>query len=199
MSTDRTVRRGLSGLLAAVFVLALAGVVVVATPRAASADPSWCVDDCESAGVWYINDDKTGMCLAIGDSSTTPGAKAIQWTCEGISNQRWIKWQRQVNFGGVYVLQNQATGQCLAIPHGSATPGLGVIQWTCTDGLEQQWRESYQACRDGEACTTYTNVATGLVLAIPNGSLTRGVQAIQWNGDGNDDQTWRDTEDDIIT
>ncbi|WP_406838385.1 RICIN domain-containing protein [Streptomyces sp. AHU1] len=74
-------------------------------------------------------------CLAIGGASHTTGAKAIEWTCNGGTEQQWI-------YGSAYRLRNKESNLCLAIPSASQSNAIEAIQWTCEDvstNPEQKW------------------------------------------------------------
>ncbi|MFF4569132.1 RICIN domain-containing protein [Streptomyces sp. NPDC001410] len=57
---------------------------------------------------------------------------AIQWTCNGGSEQLWIH-------DSIGRLRNVASDRCLAVPNGSWKDGTEVIQWTCTTNTDQRW------------------------------------------------------------
>jgi hypothetical protein len=89
----------------------------------------------DNAEVYRVRNIKSGKCLAIGDSDTSNGAKAIQFTCGSGAEQRW-KYDSQKR------LRNMNSGRCLAIPNGSTVLGTRAIQWTCQAGStnpEQVW------------------------------------------------------------
>jgi hypothetical protein len=89
----------------------------------------------DGALVYRLRNNNSGKCLAIGDSDTSNGAKAIQFTCGDGPEQEW-KHDSQSR------LRNMNSGRCLAIPGGSSAGGVQAIQWTCQAGNtnpEQTW------------------------------------------------------------
>jgi hypothetical protein len=95
-----------------------------------------------AGGYAELADDRSGLCLAIGAGSTTEGAAAIQWTCNGAGAGEQ-QWSIDVDTSGLTHLRNKTTGKCLDIGDGSKTVGAALTQQTCvaTD-TGQSWQIS---------------------------------------------------------
>lgn len=74
----------------------------------------------------------SGKCLAMPNASTANGTQAIQWTCNGSSEQQWI-------VDSIGRIRNVNSDKCLADPNSSTTNGTEVVQWTCTTNSDQLW------------------------------------------------------------
>ncbi|WP_433353650.1 RICIN domain-containing protein [Microtetraspora malaysiensis] len=150
------------------------GVLVTAT-CAVSTSAMAATGSAAARGVPYMNA-KTELCLAVGKGEVKAGKKVIQWTCNGVKDQKWI-------YTSDHRLVNAKTGMCLAVGGGEARKGKAAIQWPCTDGgIEQEW--AYDDWR------RLVNRATGMCLAIGKGEKRRGKAAIQWPCSSNGDQAW---------
>ncbi|KMS67403.1 hypothetical protein ACM01_42920 [Streptomyces viridochromogenes] len=81
---------------------------------------------------YIIRNRNSLKCIAMPGATTDNGAQAVQWPCDGGSEQVWIRdsWQR---------LRNLNSDKCLAIPGSSSDNGAKVIQWTCSDSGDQRW------------------------------------------------------------
>lgn len=82
-------------------------------------------------GYAELADDRSHYCLAIGAASTTEGAAAIQWNCNGV-NAGEQQWSIDIDTTGSTHLRNKSTGKCLDIGDGSKTVGAALTQQTCS-------------------------------------------------------------------
>ena len=72
------------------------------------------------------------QCLGIAGSSTSAGARAYGWTCNGHLDQYWSA----DNSG---VISNANSGMVLGVAGGSTAVGAAVVQWPFTGALNQFW------------------------------------------------------------
>jgi len=79
----------------------------------------------------FVNGD--GQCLGIAGSSTSEGARAYGWTCNGHHDQYWYAT------GGVAF--NYNSGDVLGVAGGSTAVGAAVVQWPFTGAANQYWIE----------------------------------------------------------
>ncbi len=137
-----------------------------------------------------IMNDNSDLCLAINAGSTENAARAIQWTCQGGTEQDWRLKQRP---SGAYEIRNDHSGQCLAIGGGTKVPGDEVLQWPCSGDshLEQTWA----LIPDSTGYAAVQNVNSKLCLAMGSASKTPGQIVIQWDcrGTANREQQWKVT------
>ncbi|MFE2419789.1 RICIN domain-containing protein [Streptomyces hokutonensis] len=88
-----------------------------------------------ATSTYTLKNKATDRCLAIGGASHTAGAEAIQWTCNGNTEQQWID-------DSTGRLRNKESNLCLTIGNASTANSSPAIQWTCeavTSNPEQQW------------------------------------------------------------
>ncbi|MCT9082854.1 RICIN domain-containing protein [Streptomyces fulvoviolaceus] len=107
-----------------------------------AADGSWDTDQLwtwtlvsGATSTYTLKNYATGKCLAIGGGSHTLGAEAIQWPCNGSTEQQWI-------YDSSHRLWNKESDLCLAIPSANVANGVAAVQWTCRDvstNPEQKW------------------------------------------------------------
>ena len=79
-----------------------------------------------------ISTDSGAYCLTVQNASTSKGAAAILYSCNGKANQQWT-----INSNGTITAPN--TGFCLDVTGGTTTSGTVVETWTCNGGSGQQW------------------------------------------------------------
>jgi hypothetical protein len=72
------------------------------------------------------------LCLDANGQGTSPGTKAIIWTCNGQANQQWT-----LNSNGT--ITGAQSGLCLDVTGASTANGAPVELWTCNGGSNQQW------------------------------------------------------------
>ncbi|POX50884.1 RICIN domain-containing protein [Streptomyces sp. Ru72] len=83
---------------------------------------------------WYWNGSEirnfqSDRCLTIYGASTSNGANATQWVCNGSTAQQWTRVTGAA--GGGSMLVNGNSGLCLTIYGGSLDNGADSTQWTC--------------------------------------------------------------------
>jgi hypothetical protein len=133
-----------------------------------------------------LYDISIGQCLGILNGSTSQGAQAIQWPCNGHPDQQWLA---EPVSGSEYELINSNDGMCLGILNGSTSQGAQAIQWPCNGHADQMWSVS-SVNGDGNAPVNLVNVKSSMCLGIQGGGDLAGTQAIQWPCNGHPDQQW---------
>jgi len=89
-------------------------------------------------GTYYISG-AYGHCFGIAYSSTSQGAKVVNWSCvNGSGDQRY--WVTDLG-GGYYRIQPVHSWLALDVEYGGTNPNYnGLIQWGWHGGWNQQWR-----------------------------------------------------------
>ena len=117
----------------------LQGAAIVQEPCKAGGAEEWLYISLGSAGFQFENA-LTGMCLDArgGAANHTP---IQQWTCNGISNQKWQISVPAKGSAGAPVVSNVArsSGYCLDIPGGQTTVGLAMQIYVCNRTVSQLW------------------------------------------------------------
>ncbi|MCX5214727.1 ricin-type beta-trefoil lectin domain protein [Kitasatospora sp. NBC_00240] len=112
-----------------------------------------------------------GKCLDDDKESTTPGAKAQIWDCNGGPAQQWTVDGQTL----------RAKGLCLDITGNGTAGGTPVELWTCNGAANQKWQSVGGAL---------VNPATGKCLDDPHSSTTNGTQLQIWACNGATNQKW---------
>ncbi|MEE4545868.1 glycoside hydrolase family 76 protein [Streptomyces sp. V4-01] len=113
----------------------------------------------------------SGKCLDDYKASSTPGAKAQIWDCNGGPSQQWTADGQTL----------RANGLCLDVTGAGTANGTLVELWTCNGGANQQWRAAGGAL---------TNPASGRCLDDPHSGTTNGTQLQIWDCNGGANQKW---------
>jgi len=120
----------------------LQGTAIVQQPCKASAAQEWIYISLGGAGFQFENA-LTGMCFDArgGAANHTP---IQQWTCNGISNERWqISVSGKGAVGAPAQVQSKvagSSGYCLDIPGGQRTAGLAMQIYKCNQTVSQSWQ-----------------------------------------------------------
>jgi hypothetical protein len=151
---------------------------------------SWFAQYLPEHQVTTFANQNSGFCLAINAGSTENAARAIQWNCQGGTEQ---DWRLDLRPSGNYAIRNDHSGQCLAMGGGSTTAGAEVLQWPCEGDshAEQMW-----SLVPGTAgYVSIKNVNSGLCVAMGAASTEQGHIAIQWGcgGVSHKEQQWKVT------
>lgn len=152
------------------------GMAVFLLPAASAS-----ANDPGDTGTFALLSGWNSKCIAIGSASHANGEPAIQWDCNGKSEQKWTMTLLP-GASATYTIKNSESGKCLAIGSASTSAGAEAIQWTCNGGDEQTWI--------WDSAYRLRNVNSQLCLAIPNKSITNGVALIQWTCTLNSEQYW---------
>jgi hypothetical protein len=70
--------------------------------------------------------------MAFNDATTSPGTKAVIWSCNGQANQQWT-------LNGNGTITGVQSGLCLDVTGASTADGAPADLWTCNGGSNQQW------------------------------------------------------------
>jgi hypothetical protein len=125
--------------------------------------------------------------MDVSGASTANGAKIIQWSNHGGTNQQWTVHSVS---GAVFTLVNVNSGKCLEVPNQSTSQGVQLDQGTCNGSTSQQW--SVNPAGNGSSGTSYSlvNVLSGLDADVFGASTSAGAAIDQWPGNGGANQTW---------
>ena len=125
----------------------------------------------------------SSLLLDVSGAGTADGAKIIQWSDTGGTNQRWRLTRTT---GNVYTITGVGSGKCLEVPNSSTTQGTRLSIYTCNGGANQQWALA------NTGATTYVlvNLASGWVADVVGGATTTGAEIEQWANNGGANQKW---------
>jgi len=122
-------------------------------------------------GAQQIRFRHSSKCVDVRTSSLANGAKAVQFTCYGTTNQRF----HLVPYGSHYLVQAGHSGKCLDVSGSSTANGAKVIQYQCNGTTNQRWtlvpsgtRYLLQASHSGKC------------LDVPGSSTSNDVELIQY-------------------
>jgi hypothetical protein len=149
-------------------------------------DPARALDKTRNAQTVYTIAPQSGnFCLAVSAGSTTSGANALQWNCNGGAEQ---DWRLRARSDGKYEIRNDHSKMCLAFAAGSKENSAQAIQWPCNDAtLDQTWLLTKAA----NGYTQLKNANSLKCLAIPAASKDNGEHAIQYTcAAGHAEQSW---------
>ena len=143
---------------------------------------TWTGASSPSAGAHRLTGVHSGMLLDVSGASTADGAKVVQWSATGGTNQQWTIGQVSA---GVYTLVGVASGKCLEVPGSSTTQGTQLDIWTCNGGANQRWAPLWTG-------TTYVfvNLNSGWVVDVSGSSTAAGATVDQWAANGGANQSW---------
>jgi hypothetical protein len=118
---------------------AVQGTPVVEQPCKASGAQQWIYLNVGSGDFQFMNAE-TGLCLDArgGAANHTP---VQQWTCDGISNEKWQVFAPAKGSQSAPVESRVAgsNGFCLDIPGGQAIVGLAMQIYVCNQTVSQLW------------------------------------------------------------
>jgi len=134
-------------------------------------------------------------CLDIRSGSTTKGAEAIQYACNGDANQLFdfipARGKEEV-----YTIKAQHSGLCLDIEHGSTETipsnspiedHAKLIQWTCNGGTNQQFRLNAK----GHDIFEIQAIHSEQCLDVYGGEKENSVNVIQFSCNHKQNQRWK--------
>jgi hypothetical protein len=165
---------------------------VSGTTMALGWQASWTLD--VTTGTWTgatnpaaatdrITASHSGLLLDVSGAATTDGAKIIQWSDTGGSNQRW--GLARVT-GNVYTITGVGSGKCLEDPNNSTAQGTRLSIYTCNGGANQQWALT----SNGSSTYQLVNLSSGWVADVVSGATTTGAEVEQWANNGGGNQKW---------
>jgi alpha-L-fucosidase 2 len=135
-------------------------------------------------GYYRLVNRRSGKVLDVYGGSTADGAKVVQWSWTGGTNQQW---RLEPNSDQSFRLVSRGSGKVLQNPGGSTTQGTQLDQWSDTAGTHQWWR----LVDAGDGYHRLVNVRSGLVADVSGGSLNDGAQVVQWAANGGTNQQWQ--------
>ncbi|WP_190344462.1 RICIN domain-containing protein [Streptomyces venezuelae] len=113
-------------------------------------------------------------CLEIENSSSSNGARAQIWDCNG---QPGAVWRFNRNSDGSYYVVNNKSGKCLEIADSRKDNGAPAQQWACAGIATQRWFFQFGHI---------VNANSGKLLETNNGSSANGARVQQWSQAPND-------------
>ncbi|MFC1414796.1 ricin-type beta-trefoil lectin domain protein [Streptacidiphilus sp. N1-12] len=117
---------------------------------------------------------QSGRCVDMNDSTTTNGAQAQLWDCNGRSNQRWTYTAgKQLMVYG---------NKCLDASGQGTANGTAVVIWDCNGQANQQWNIN--------ANGSITGVQSGLCLDATGTGTANGTKIQLWGCSGGANQQW---------
>ncbi|MCM0638987.1 family 43 glycosylhydrolase [Cellulomonas wangsupingiae] len=94
----------------------------------------WQVVDAGGGGYVTVRSVHSGKCLDVSGASGADGARLIQYTCHGGTNQQF-SWRS----GDGYEQLVTRSGKCVGVVDGSTADGAALEQRTCTSAGTFQW------------------------------------------------------------
>lgn len=88
-------------------------------------------------GVYKLVNVASGKVLDVPGSSTTRGARLVQFADNGGANQQW---DIAPAAGGTYTITSVHSGLRADVEGNSTAVGAAVIQWSATTGANQRWQ-----------------------------------------------------------
>ena len=120
----------------------------------------------------------SGKCLSVTGGSTTDGATADIYTCNGTASQNWTLGSGSTIVGGL-------SGKCLTVTGGSTANYAGVSIATCMGATDQQWTV--------HAGGTIVGVPSGKCLSVLGASTANGATAEIYTCNGSASETWSES------
>ncbi|GAB3083722.1 RICIN domain-containing protein [Micromonospora schwarzwaldensis] len=139
---------------------------------------SWSIDT--ATGDWVpvsfsLVGSQSGRCLDVTDNTSTWGAQAELWDCNGGENQQWLPTSAGE-------LRAFGRSVCLDVLNQGTTPGSTVGIWGCNGQTNQRWTLK----QDG----TIVSARSGLCLDASGGGTGNGTALIVWTCNGQPNQKW---------
>ncbi|MBP0451175.1 RICIN domain-containing protein [Kitasatospora sp. RG8] len=127
----------------------------------------------------------SGKCLEIEGSSSTNGARAQQWTCNGQSGAVW-RLDPVKDKPGLFHIKNVHNGKCLEIENSSHKNGANAQLWSCNEQAGAEWE--FWVGKDEK--TVWFKNTSGKWLEIEGSSSKNGARAQQWTDNGQSGARW---------
>ncbi|WP_055524956.1 RICIN domain-containing protein [Streptomyces graminilatus] len=116
----------------------------------------------------------SGLCVDVYGNSGSAGARIVQWTCNGQSNQRF---QFVPSSGGYGELRAQSSGLAVAVAGGSTSPGVpDIVQQAPGPAANSLWLPM----RQSDGSYEFRNQNSGLCLDVHGTGAEPGRQLDQW-------------------
>ncbi|WIN00528.1 non-reducing end alpha-L-arabinofuranosidase family hydrolase [Actinoplanes oblitus] len=171
-----TRRRTWRGALAALVLLAGAGVVAVTASAASAAT-------IDTSASYVLVNRNSGKALDVYNLATNDGAKIVQWARNDQAQQQW---QFVDSGGGFYRLKSKLSGKVLDVYNLSTADGGAIVQWTDNNTTNQQF-----SVQDVDGYIQLINRNSGKAVEVQGASTADGgavVQYADWNGSN---QQWQ--------
>ena len=117
----------------------------------------------------------SGKCLSVTGGSTSAGAAADIYTCNGSAGENWTLESDGAVVGG-------PSGDCLQVAGGSVADYAGVDIEPCDGATDQQWTVT--------PAGTLVGVASGLCLSVSGGSTANDATADIYSCNGSGSESW---------
>ena len=101
---------------------------------------SWWCPGCihEFVTVYFIKNQRTGLCMDARDGAKTDGSVVQQWTCKGINDRSMVWYVERGDFPGAYKIRNVNSNLCLDVRSGSHDAYAQLQQYHCTSNNAAQ-------------------------------------------------------------
>ncbi|PPK92500.1 ricin-type beta-trefoil lectin protein [Kineococcus xinjiangensis] len=179
-------RPRLFGALAAVVLGATALVVSPAT-QAAAADSPVCYRGPSESVYYKLTNVATGKVLDVKSKSTAAGARLVQYSYNGGTNQQW----RFVCVnGGAYKIVARHSGQVIDVPNATTAEGAFLQQWPANGSTAQAWYVGRVSSLDsGHMTFELQNLGNKKVIDVAADGVSI-VQSTSTTASGNKRQQW---------
>ncbi|MEV4827821.1 glycosyl hydrolase family 95 catalytic domain-containing protein [Micromonospora sp. CA-248260] len=157
---------------------------VVALPAATTIQITVGLSANAPAGKYRLVNRNSGKVIDVNGGSTADGARIIQWTWTGATNQQWTL---EPNPDGSYRLRSVSSGKVLHSAGGSAQ-GAALTQSTDTSS-DNQWWKLVPASTSGYH--RLVNVRNGWCADVSGASTADGGSVIQWSPGTGANQEWQ--------
>jgi hypothetical protein len=127
------------------------------------------------SGSHTIVGNNSGLCLSVTGASTTPGATADLYTCNGSVNENW-----KINSDGTITGNN--SGLCLSTSGNNPTLKTTADINTCDGDSYENWTLASNG--------TIVNGASGLCLSVTGGAATNYSTADLYTCNGSASENW---------
>jgi endo-1,4-beta-xylanase len=126
----------------------------------------------------------SGKVAGVAGASTANGARVVQWSSNGSTDQQW---QFQSVGSGYYNVINRNSGKCLDVSGASTANGAVIQQWTCGSGTNQRWRMQDMGGGYIQLIAQHSNKC----LDVSGASTANGATIQQWTCGSGTNQQWQ--------
>lgn len=137
-----------------------------------------------AAGTYRLTSRNSGKVLDVEGAQAQNGAKVVQFTYRGQTNQQW---ELSSAAGGFYKLIAKHSGRALDVSRKGQDNGAAVHQWNYVGSDNQLW------CPSSVGSGYYKLLAkhSGKALDVSDKSRADGAVVQQWNDSGGTNQQWK--------
>ncbi len=158
--------------------------------------------------IYNIVNKNSDKLLEVYNGDPSNGAPVDQWASSGCHCQNWQFEVADYSSNGttndtsyIYYIVNEKTGGYLGVPQ-SSSAGTQVEDFILSSSSSSSPPSSSSSSSYGTnlewtineteypGYATITNVSSGLVLGIDQGSLEDGAKVVQWQDNGTSDHEW---------